>query len=74
MQFVKIISFKLKYLILLNKLILLINVQLRATKLAKELKNLSYEERLVKLNVTALQERRLREDLIQIYIIIIIIK
>ena len=68
MQFVKIISFKLKYLILLNKLILLINVQLRATKLAKELKNLSYEERLVKLNVTALQERRLREDLIQIYI------
>ena len=38
-------------------------VQRMTTKLVKELKNLSYEERIVKLNSTTLEERRLRGDL-----------
>ena len=42
-------------------------VQRRATKKAPGLRNLSYEERLTKLNLTTLEERRVRGDLIQQY-------
>ena len=45
-------------------------MQRRATKLVKEFKNLNYEEQLVKLNLTTMEERHLRGDLIQIYKII----
>jgi ribonuclease P/MRP protein subunit RPP40 len=43
------------------------NVQRRATKQVKQLKNLSYEERLEKLNLPTLEERRTRGDLIQFF-------
>ena len=43
------------------------NVQRRATKRVKQLKNLSYEDRLKKLNLTTLEERRTRGDLIQFF-------
>ncbi len=42
-------------------------VQRRATKLVPCLKNLSYQERLAKLNLTTLEERRTRGDLIQFF-------
>jgi len=42
-------------------------VQHRATKLVKRLKNLSYEERICKLGLTTLADRRLRADLIETY-------
>jgi ribonuclease P/MRP protein subunit RPP40 len=44
---------------------LLEKVQLRATKISPSVKNLSYEKRLECLNLTTLQTRRLRGDLIQ---------
>ena len=44
--------------------------QPRATKLVKELKSLSYEERLMKLSLMALEERRIRGDLKEMYKII----
>ena len=40
-------------------------VQRRATKIIGELRNLKYEDRLIKLDLTTLEERRLRGDLIQ---------
>jgi len=43
------------------------NVQRRATKRVKQLKNLSYEDRLKKLNLTTLEERRTRGGLIQFF-------
>ncbi len=45
-------------------------VQRRATKLAPELKHLTYEERLKRMNLTTFETRRLRGDLIQQYKII----
>ena len=42
-------------------------VQRRATKLVTHLKNLDYSERLIALNLTTLEERRTRGDLIQFY-------
>ena len=42
-------------------------IQRRATKLIPELKNVRYEDRLFKLNLTTLEERRTRGDLIQLY-------
>lgn len=40
-------------------------VQRRITRLPQELKNLSYEERLLRLNLTTLRDRRIRGDLIE---------
>ena len=42
-------------------------VQRRATKLVPELKNLEYSERLERLGLTTLEERRVRGDMIQTY-------
>lgn len=42
-------------------------VQRRATKLAPELRNLDYQQRLLRLNLTNLETRRLRGDFIQMY-------
>ena len=43
------------------------NVQIRATKLVDGFKNLSYKERLQKLNLPTLAYRRLRGDFIEMY-------
>ena len=45
-------------------------VQRRATKLVPELRNLPYEERLRRLKLTTLEERRVRGDMIETYKII----
>ena len=45
-------------------------IQHRATKLVPQLRNLDYEDRLKALNLTTLEERRARGDLIQAYRII----
>lgn len=42
-------------------------VQRRATKLVPKLRNLSYQSRLTKLNLTTLEDRRTRGDLIQFF-------
>ena len=42
-------------------------VQRRAIKLVKSIKNLSYEERLLKLGLMSLKERRVRGDLIEFF-------
>ena len=46
---------------------LLERVQRRATKIVPELRNLTYEERLQRLNLTTLEERRIRGDMIETY-------
>ena len=46
------------------------SVQRRATRMVPELRELPYEERLKKLNLTTLEERRVRGDLIETYKII----
>jgi hypothetical protein len=43
------------------------NIQRRATKMVKGMKNLSYEERLRRLDMTTLETRRLRGDLIETF-------
>ena len=43
------------------------NVQRRATKLVPNLKNLTYSERLKKLNIPTLKYRRIRGDMINVY-------
>ena len=45
-------------------------MQRRATKLDPELRDLPYEERLKKLKLTTLEERRVRGDMIETYKII----
>jgi hypothetical protein len=42
-------------------------VQRRATKLIPSLRNLPYEDRLKKLNLTTLEQRRIRMDMMEIY-------
>ena len=42
-------------------------VQRKATRLVKEVRHLSYEERLKKLQLLSIQERSLRGDLIETY-------
>ena len=49
---------------------LLEGVQIRATRLVPELRELSYEERLEKLGLTKLVDRRIRGDMIETYKII----
>ena len=46
---------------------LLENVQRRATKLVPDIKNLSYEERLIALKLPSLKYRRLRGDMINVF-------
>ena len=49
---------------------LLEGVQRRATKLVPELKNLEYKDRLQRLGLTTLEDRRVRGDMIETYKII----
>ncbi len=42
-------------------------IQLRATRMVKSLRKLPYEERLRRLEITTLEKRRKRGDLIQLY-------
>jgi hypothetical protein len=45
-------------------------VQRRATKLVPSMRNYSYEERLKFFNLTTLETRRIRGDLIQVFTIL----
>ena len=42
-------------------------VQHRATRMVQEFKNLSYEDRLERANLTSLETRRIRGDLIEVF-------
>ena len=50
-----------------NEIMLIEDVQRRATAMIKKCKGLSYEERLRKLGIPTLEYRRHRTDLIQVY-------
>src|SRR6266516_6936565 len=43
-------------------------VQRKATRMVEGLKDLSYEERLKRLNLTTLETRRIRADMLEVYI------
>ena len=47
-------------------------VQMRATRMVQQLRIYSYEARLNHLNLPTLKYRRLREDMIQVYNIVLI--
>ena len=49
------------------------NVQRKATKILKEIKNLSYEERLKFLNLPSIKYRQTRSDIMQTFRIIHVI-
>lgn len=55
---------------LVKDIALIENVQHRATRMIPSLRGLSYEQRLEKLNLTTLELRRLRGDLIEVFKII----
>ena len=42
-------------------------IQKRATQMVPELRELSYEHRLKKVNMTTLKERRVRRDMVEIH-------
>ena len=46
------------------------NVQIRASKIPHEFGKLSYEERLKRMNIASLKDRRVRGDLIEMYKVI----
>ena len=50
-----------------NIILRLENLQTRVTKIIKTVKDYSYRERLEKLGLTSLQERRIRSDLIKTF-------
>ena len=52
---------------LIKDIKLIENVQHRATRMIRELKGHTYEERLTALNLTTLEARRLRGDLIEMF-------
>lgn len=52
---------------LIKDINLLEGVQRRATKVIKDFKNISYNERLFQLNLTTLETRRIRGDLIEVF-------
>ena len=51
-------------------MIIIENVQRRATKLVSSIRHMSYQERLINLELTSLEYRRERADLIEVYKII----
>ena len=50
-----------------NPVLKLERIQRIATKMVIELENLTYEEKLIEVHITALKERREKDDLITIY-------
>ena len=48
----------------------MLKVQIRATKMVYDFNDLTYEQRLRRLNITTLETRRLRGDLIEVFKIV----